>query len=179
MVNQFRIRGRGRARGVFAGTNTGPSNSNTTFQKRPKEEEWDPEYTPKSKKYFLVGVENSILCMLLFFPSAFLCLVLRRLTATKVACMLREWLQLCNQENTRVLAVPSSASVISSLLQKDKRSWRWNSSLKLSYQWDRKEGILWQKKIWKAKAKRLVLCLHGFISVWHSSSVHLSRNPQK
>lgn len=60
LVNQFRIRGRGRARGVFAGTNTGPSNSNTTFQKRPKEEEWDPEYTPKSKKYFLVGVENSI-----------------------------------------------------------------------------------------------------------------------
>ncbi|XP_006123912.1 bcl-2-associated transcription factor 1 isoform X1 [Pelodiscus sinensis] len=49
----FRIRGRGRARGVFAGTNAGPSNSNTTFQKRPKEEEWDPEYTPKSKKYFL------------------------------------------------------------------------------------------------------------------------------
>ncbi|XP_075270097.1 bcl-2-associated transcription factor 1 isoform X2 [Opisthocomus hoazin] len=49
----FRIRGRGRARGVFGGTNTGPSNSNTTFQKRPKEEEWDPEYTPKSKKYFL------------------------------------------------------------------------------------------------------------------------------
>ncbi|KAM7171944.1 bcl-2-associated transcription factor 1 isoform 4-T7 [Macrochelys suwanniensis] len=49
----FRIRGRGRARGVFAGTNTGPSNSNATFQKRPKEEEWDPEYTPKSKKYFL------------------------------------------------------------------------------------------------------------------------------
>ncbi|XP_060609404.1 bcl-2-associated transcription factor 1 isoform X2 [Anolis sagrei] len=49
----FRIRGRGRARGVFAGTNTGPSNPNPTFQKRPKEEEWDPEYTPKSKKYFL------------------------------------------------------------------------------------------------------------------------------
>ncbi|KAF6364113.1 BCL2 associated transcription factor 1 [Rhinolophus ferrumequinum] len=49
----FRIRGRGRARGVFAGTNTGPNNTNTTFQKRPKEEEWDPEYTPKSKKYFL------------------------------------------------------------------------------------------------------------------------------
>lgn len=60
-VNQFRIRGRGRARGVFAGTNTGPNNSNTTFQKRPKEEEWDPEYTPKSKKYFLVGVRN--LCL--------------------------------------------------------------------------------------------------------------------
>uniref|UniRef100_A0A2K5HAK4 Btz domain-containing protein n=1 Tax=Colobus angolensis palliatus TaxID=336983 RepID=A0A2K5HAK4_COLAP len=44
---------RGRARGVFAGTNTGPNNSNTTIQKRLKEEEWDPEYTPKSKKYFL------------------------------------------------------------------------------------------------------------------------------
>lgn len=64
LVNQFRIRGRGRARGGFAGTNTGPSNSNTTFQKRPKEEEWDPEYTPKSKKYFLVGArEFIILCM--------------------------------------------------------------------------------------------------------------------
>ncbi|KAM8947661.1 bcl-2-associated transcription factor 1 isoform 2-T2 [Pelodytes ibericus] len=49
----FRIRGRGRARGVFAGTSTGPVNTATTFQKRPKEEEWDPEYTPKSKKYFL------------------------------------------------------------------------------------------------------------------------------
>uniref|UniRef100_A0A8C2LG92 Btz domain-containing protein n=1 Tax=Cricetulus griseus TaxID=10029 RepID=A0A8C2LG92_CRIGR len=44
---------RGRARGVFTATNTGPNNSNTTFQKRLKEEEWDPEYTPKSKKYFL------------------------------------------------------------------------------------------------------------------------------
>uniref|UniRef100_A0A2R9AB03 BCL2 associated transcription factor 1 n=1 Tax=Pan paniscus TaxID=9597 RepID=A0A2R9AB03_PANPA len=33
----FRIRGRERDRGVF----------------RPKEEEWDPEYIPKSKKYFL------------------------------------------------------------------------------------------------------------------------------
>ncbi|XP_006007788.1 bcl-2-associated transcription factor 1 isoform X2 [Latimeria chalumnae] len=51
---QFRIRGgRGRARGVFASTNMGPSNPNAAFQKRPKEEEWDPEYTPKSKKYFL------------------------------------------------------------------------------------------------------------------------------
>ncbi|KAG8444432.1 hypothetical protein GDO86_009567 [Hymenochirus boettgeri] len=48
----FRIRGRGRVRGVFAGS-TGPVNTSTSFQKRPKEEEWDPEYTPKSKKYFL------------------------------------------------------------------------------------------------------------------------------
>ncbi|XP_075453523.1 bcl-2-associated transcription factor 1 isoform X1 [Ascaphus truei] len=50
---QFRIRGRGRAQGVFAGTSTGPVNTSTAFQTRPKEEEWDPEYTPKSKKYFL------------------------------------------------------------------------------------------------------------------------------
>ncbi|XP_063299337.1 bcl-2-associated transcription factor 1 isoform X2 [Pelobates fuscus] len=49
----FRIRGRARGRGVFAGTSTGPVNMSTAFQKRPKEEEWDPEYTPKSKKYFL------------------------------------------------------------------------------------------------------------------------------
>ncbi|XP_041420459.1 bcl-2-associated transcription factor 1 isoform X3 [Xenopus laevis] len=53
LTKQFRIRGRGRARGVFAGASTGTVNTNTTFQKRPKEEEWDPEYTPKSKKYFL------------------------------------------------------------------------------------------------------------------------------
>ncbi|XP_073431970.1 bcl-2-associated transcription factor 1 isoform X1 [Dendrobates tinctorius] len=50
---QFRIRGRGRARGVFAGTSTAPVNTAPSFQKRSKEEEWDPEYTPKSKKYFL------------------------------------------------------------------------------------------------------------------------------
>ncbi|XP_018412445.1 PREDICTED: bcl-2-associated transcription factor 1 isoform X2 [Nanorana parkeri] len=49
----FRIRGRGRARGVFAGTSAAPVNTSPNFQKRPKEEEWDPEYTPKSKKYFL------------------------------------------------------------------------------------------------------------------------------
>ncbi|XP_077342928.1 bcl-2-associated transcription factor 1 isoform X2 [Lithobates pipiens] len=49
----FRIRGRGRARGVFAGTSSAPVNTAPNFQKRPKEEEWDPEYTPKSKKYFL------------------------------------------------------------------------------------------------------------------------------
>ncbi|KAG2467393.1 BCLF1 factor, partial [Polypterus senegalus] len=51
---QFRIRGgRGRGRGVFTGPTPGPSNLNVPFQKRTKEEEWDPEYTPKSKKYFL------------------------------------------------------------------------------------------------------------------------------
>ncbi|MFT7797494.1 bcl-2-associated transcription factor 1 isoform X1 [Arapaima gigas] len=43
---QFRIRGgRGRGRGAVP-----PA---IPFQKRPKEEEWDPEYTPKSRKYFL------------------------------------------------------------------------------------------------------------------------------
>ncbi|MGH0141978.1 UNVERIFIED_CONTAM: hypothetical protein FKN15_040851 [Acipenser sinensis] len=53
---QFRIRGgRGRGRGVFSGQNAAPSIPNVPFQKRPKEEEWDPEYTPKSKKYFLRG----------------------------------------------------------------------------------------------------------------------------
>lgn len=56
IVQQFRIRGRGRARGVFAGSTAAPVNTTPNFQKRPKEEEWDPEYTPKSKKYFLVGV---------------------------------------------------------------------------------------------------------------------------
>ncbi|XP_078255864.1 bcl-2-associated transcription factor 1-like isoform X2 [Rhinoraja longicauda] len=55
---QFRIKGgRGRARGAFSGLNTvPPSTTNPNFQKRPKEEEWDPEYTPKSKKYFLEHV---------------------------------------------------------------------------------------------------------------------------
>ncbi|XP_048452457.1 bcl-2-associated transcription factor 1 isoform X7 [Rhincodon typus] len=52
---QFRIRGgRGRARGTFSGSSTvSTSTANPNFQKRSKEEEWDPEYTPKSKKYFL------------------------------------------------------------------------------------------------------------------------------
>ncbi|KAJ8409652.1 hypothetical protein AAFF_G00217110 [Aldrovandia affinis] len=52
---QFRIRGSrgGRGRGVFGGPNPGPSAPNIPFQQRPKEEEWDPEYTPKSRKYFL------------------------------------------------------------------------------------------------------------------------------
>ncbi|XP_069743335.1 bcl-2-associated transcription factor 1-like isoform X2 [Narcine bancroftii] len=52
---QFRIKGgRGRARGAFSGSNTVSANTaNPHFQKRSKEEEWDPEYTPKSKKYFL------------------------------------------------------------------------------------------------------------------------------
>ncbi|XP_048842078.1 bcl-2-associated transcription factor 1-like isoform X1 [Brienomyrus brachyistius] len=51
---QFRIRGgRGRGRGTFPPPISGPTPPSAPFQKRPKEEEWDPEYTPKSRKYFL------------------------------------------------------------------------------------------------------------------------------
>ncbi|KAM8790037.1 thyroid hormone receptor-associated protein 3 [Rhynchonycteris naso] len=48
---QFRARGRGWGRGSYSGNNN--NNSNNDFQKRSREEEWDPEYTPKSKKYYL------------------------------------------------------------------------------------------------------------------------------
>lgn len=48
---QFRARGRGWGRGNYSGNNN--NNSNNDFQKRSREEEWDPEYTPKSKKYYL------------------------------------------------------------------------------------------------------------------------------
>ncbi|XP_053562998.1 thyroid hormone receptor-associated protein 3 isoform X4 [Bombina bombina] len=49
---QYRARGtRAWGRGAFSGNN---NNNNNDFQKRSKDEEWDPEYTPKSKKYYLV-----------------------------------------------------------------------------------------------------------------------------
>ncbi|XP_008149351.2 thyroid hormone receptor-associated protein 3 [Eptesicus fuscus] len=48
---QFRARGRGWGRGSYSGNNN--NSSNNDFQKRSREEEWDPEYTPKSKKYYL------------------------------------------------------------------------------------------------------------------------------
>ncbi|XP_049641815.1 thyroid hormone receptor-associated protein 3-like [Suncus etruscus] len=49
---QFRARGRDWGRGNYSGNNN--NNSNNDFQKRNRgEEEWDPEYTPKSKKYYL------------------------------------------------------------------------------------------------------------------------------
>ncbi|XP_038614306.1 thyroid hormone receptor-associated protein 3 isoform X1 [Tachyglossus aculeatus] len=48
---QFRARGRGWGRGNYSGNNN--NSSNNDFQKRNREEEWDPEYTPKSKKYYL------------------------------------------------------------------------------------------------------------------------------
>ncbi|XP_068125167.1 thyroid hormone receptor-associated protein 3 isoform X2 [Hyperolius riggenbachi] len=49
---QYRARGtRPWGRGAFPGNN---NNNNNDFQKRPpRDEEWDPEYTPKSKKYYL------------------------------------------------------------------------------------------------------------------------------
>ncbi|CAO2601546.1 Thyroid hormone receptor-associated protein 3 [Lemmus lemmus] len=49
---QFRARGRGWGRGNYSGNNNN-NNNNNDFQKRIREEEWDPEYTPKSKKYYL------------------------------------------------------------------------------------------------------------------------------
>uniref|UniRef100_S4RYE7 Btz domain-containing protein n=1 Tax=Petromyzon marinus TaxID=7757 RepID=S4RYE7_PETMA len=45
------FRGQYRGRGNYYNNNY--NNSNTFPQRRPPEEEWDPEYTPKSKKYFL------------------------------------------------------------------------------------------------------------------------------
>lgn len=53
---QFRARGRGWGRGTFSGnSNNNNSSASGDFQKRTREEEWDPEYTPKSKKYYLVS----------------------------------------------------------------------------------------------------------------------------
>lgn len=56
LVQQFRARGRGWGRGNFSGNNNSNSGGNNDFQKRNRDEEWDPEYTPKSKKYYLVCV---------------------------------------------------------------------------------------------------------------------------
>ncbi|KAM9738352.1 thyroid hormone receptor-associated protein 3b isoform 1-T2 [Menidia menidia] len=47
-----RVRGRGWNRGNYPGNSNGnPANMNPPV--RPPEEEWDPEYTPKSRKYYL------------------------------------------------------------------------------------------------------------------------------
>ncbi|XP_077405309.1 thyroid hormone receptor-associated protein 3b isoform X2 [Vanacampus margaritifer] len=51
-----RMRGRGWNRGNYPGNNNNNSNGNPANinpQGRPPEEEWDPEYTPKSRKYYL------------------------------------------------------------------------------------------------------------------------------
>ncbi|XP_041725596.1 thyroid hormone receptor-associated protein 3-like isoform X2 [Coregonus clupeaformis] len=51
---QFRIRGRGWNRGNYQGNNTTNGNPpNMDIPVHPKNEDWDPEYTPKSRKYYL------------------------------------------------------------------------------------------------------------------------------
>lgn len=54
------MRGRGWNRGNYPGGNNNNNSSNgnpanMNPQGRPPEEEWDPEYTPKSRKYYLVS----------------------------------------------------------------------------------------------------------------------------
>ncbi|XP_070691629.1 thyroid hormone receptor-associated protein 3 isoform X3 [Pempheris klunzingeri] len=49
---QVRIRGRGWNRGNYQG-NCSNSNSIANMAVHPKNEDWDPEYTPKSRKYYL------------------------------------------------------------------------------------------------------------------------------
>nr|XP_057902191.1 thyroid hormone receptor-associated protein 3b isoform X2 [Doryrhamphus excisus] len=48
-----RVRGRGWNRGNYPGNNSNGNPVNMNPQGRPPEEEWDPEYTPKSRKYYL------------------------------------------------------------------------------------------------------------------------------
>ncbi|XP_072304402.1 thyroid hormone receptor-associated protein 3b isoform X7 [Eucyclogobius newberryi] len=48
-----RVRGRGWNRGNYQGNNSNGNPANVNPQQRPPEEEWDPEYTPKSRKYYL------------------------------------------------------------------------------------------------------------------------------
>uniref|UniRef100_A0A3B4BGV7 Btz domain-containing protein n=1 Tax=Periophthalmus magnuspinnatus TaxID=409849 RepID=A0A3B4BGV7_9GOBI len=48
-----RVRGRGWNRGNYQGNNSNGNPANMNPQQRPPEEEWDPEYTPKSRKYYL------------------------------------------------------------------------------------------------------------------------------
>ncbi|KAM4630620.1 thyroid hormone receptor-associated protein 3b isoform 2-T2 [Polymixia lowei] len=48
-----RMRGRGWNRGNYPGNNSNGNPPNTSAPVRPPEEEWDPEYTPKSRKYYL------------------------------------------------------------------------------------------------------------------------------
>ncbi|XP_020779433.2 thyroid hormone receptor-associated protein 3b isoform X2 [Boleophthalmus pectinirostris] len=48
-----RVRGRGWNRGNYQGNSSNGNPANMNPQQRPPEEEWDPEYTPKSRKYYL------------------------------------------------------------------------------------------------------------------------------
>uniref|UniRef100_A0A4W5MHE9 Thyroid hormone receptor associated protein 3 n=1 Tax=Hucho hucho TaxID=62062 RepID=A0A4W5MHE9_9TELE len=50
---QFRIRGRGWNRGNYQGNNANGNPPNMGIPVHPKNEDWDPEYTPKSRKYYL------------------------------------------------------------------------------------------------------------------------------
>uniref|UniRef100_A0AAY4DRH1 Thyroid hormone receptor-associated protein 3 n=1 Tax=Denticeps clupeoides TaxID=299321 RepID=A0AAY4DRH1_9TELE len=50
---QPRVRGRGWGRGNYPGNNNMGNPPPTGGPVRPPEEEWDPEYTPKSRKYYL------------------------------------------------------------------------------------------------------------------------------
>lgn len=54
-LQQVRIRGRGWNRGNYLG-NCSQSNNMLNMAAHPKNEDWDPEYTPKSRKYYLVGL---------------------------------------------------------------------------------------------------------------------------
>ncbi|XP_066523312.1 thyroid hormone receptor-associated protein 3b isoform X2 [Hoplias malabaricus] len=47
-----RMRGRGWNRGNYPGNNNNGNPANMGGPVRPQDEEWDPEYTPKSRKYF-------------------------------------------------------------------------------------------------------------------------------
>lgn len=61
LIFQFpRVRGRGWNRGNYPGNNSNGNPANMNPVVRPPEEEWDPEYTPKSRKYYLV----SLLCLI-------------------------------------------------------------------------------------------------------------------
>lgn len=51
-----RVRGRGWNRGNYPGNNSNGNPANMNPVVRPPEEEWDPEYTPKSRKYYLVSL---------------------------------------------------------------------------------------------------------------------------
>lgn len=51
-----RVRGRGWNRGNYPGNNSNGNQVNMNPVVRPPEEEWDPEYTPKSRKYYLVSL---------------------------------------------------------------------------------------------------------------------------
>ncbi|XP_078123218.1 thyroid hormone receptor-associated protein 3b isoform X3 [Sander vitreus] len=55
-----RVRGRGWNRGNYPGNNSNGNPANMNPAVRPPEEEWDPEYTPKSRKYYLRSDEVEV-----------------------------------------------------------------------------------------------------------------------